>query len=122
MSKSQIRYLKWKNIFQTNLNQAIRPEYDNNSLNRYHLKSLKSVFNFKYYFSNNLNPKNKLCNFFYNNYVEEAHQNDFDDKLQELFEYKDKSLYFTASLVSRDITELNSVDNYKENFPFTVRT
>lgn len=120
MSKSQLRYLKWKNIFLTNWNNLRNPEFEKYDFRPYHLTSLRSVFNFKYFFANNLNPTNKLNTFFYKKYYENLPESDFEDRLQELFEFKDKSLYFTASLVSRDVTELNSLDNYKENFPYTV--
>lgn len=120
MSKSQLRYLKWKNIFSSSWNSVRNPEFEKVDFKPYHLTSKRSVFNLKYFFANSLNPTNKLNTFFYKKYYDNLYDNDFEDKLQELFEYKDKSIYFTASLVSRDITELNSVDNYKENFPYTV--
>jgi hypothetical protein len=44
----------------------------------------------------------------------------YDSKIQELFELADKSKFLGASLLSVSINELNIIDSYKENYPFTV--
>lgn len=75
--------------------------------NYYHLKCYGTL--------NILNTK--ISNFYFNKNI----SINYNDKLfQELFELKDKSSYIAAALISKDISELNSIDNYKENFPFTV--
>lgn len=44
-----------------------------------------------------------------------------DSKFNELFEMADKAKYIGASMLTIDIAELSSsVDNFKENYPFTV--
>jgi hypothetical protein len=122
MNKSQIRYLKYKNLLIASWNNLVRPDIEKDNYTSYHLSSLRPVFSLKNYFTNSLNPNNKLNSFFYKKYFDNLKlgDSDFDNRIQELFEYKDKTIYFTAALVSRDITELNSVDNFKENFPYTV--
>lgn len=122
MSKAKIRFIDIKNALKSQISHI--NQIDNKlvyGLTQYFPSSLKSFFNFRFYFSNKFNPANKLHNFFYKKYIENKTHNISKDHIQELFEYKDKAIYFTASLVCRDITELNSVDNYKENFPYTVR-
>ncbi len=43
-----------------------------------------------------------------------------ESKFEELFELADKSEYLGASMLEVDIAEINSIDNFKENYTFTV--
>jgi hypothetical protein len=43
-----------------------------------------------------------------------------ESKMQELFEYSDKAKFLSASLLSIDISEINTIDSFKENYPYTV--
>jgi hypothetical protein len=52
----------------------------------------------------------KYSNFFFNE----------ESRMNELFELADKSDLFSSSMLQIDISELSSVDNYKESYPFTV--
>jgi hypothetical protein len=52
----------------------------------------------------------RYSNFFFNE----------ESRFNELFELAEKSDLFSASMLQMDISELSSVDNYKENYPFTV--
>lgn len=44
-----------------------------------------------------------------------------DSKFEELFEMADKAIFLGISMLEIDIAELNSVDNFKENYIFTVK-
>lgn len=43
-----------------------------------------------------------------------------ESRMNELFELAEKSDLFAASMLQVDISEISSVDTYKENYPFTV--
>ena len=43
-----------------------------------------------------------------------------ESKYQELFEIADKVKFLSASLIQIDINELNTVDSFKEGYPYTV--
>jgi hypothetical protein len=44
-----------------------------------------------------------------------------ESKMQELFELADKAKFLSASLIQIDIQEVNTVDNHKEGYQYTVR-
>jgi len=79
----------------------------------------RSIFKFKYYASTGIH-NTKLYNFFYRKGGYPVSTNVNNNLLQEIFELKDKSKYITSSLLSKDIAELGMIDNFKENYPFTV--
>lgn len=66
------------------------------------------------------NPSTKLNSFFFNQYSKYKLRS-LNNSIQEIFEFKDKSKYLSCSLVQKDIVELTALDNFKENYPFTVR-
>ncbi len=43
-----------------------------------------------------------------------------ESKFQELFELADKVKFLSASLIQIDIMELNTMDSFKEGYPYTV--
>ncbi len=43
-----------------------------------------------------------------------------ESKFEELFELADKAIYLSASMLEIDISEIDSMDNFKECFTFTV--
>jgi len=43
-----------------------------------------------------------------------------DSKFEELFELADKAILLALSMLEIDIAEINSIDNFKENYAFTV--
>lgn len=43
-----------------------------------------------------------------------------DSKFEELFELASKAIFLGTSMLEIDIAEINSVDNFKENYSFTV--
>ena len=43
-----------------------------------------------------------------------------DSKFEELFEISDKAEYLAYSMLEIDIAELSTIDNFKENYTFTV--
>ena len=44
-----------------------------------------------------------------------------ETRMHELFEFAEKSDLFSASMLQVDLSEIQAVDTYKENYPFTVR-
>ena len=70
-------------------------------------------FNLSYF--SNIKQDSELSNYFY---LKSLGSN-YDQYVNEIFEMKDKSKYIAASLVSKDITELGSLDNFKEDYPYT---
>lgn len=80
------------------------------------------VYNWRYYGLTSVNNPTKLYTFFLNKFKNPRNQLIFcESQMQELFELKDKTKYIACSMVNVDFTELCAVDNYKENYPYTVR-
>lgn len=79
-----------------------------------------SKFNYLQHKNNDSNFKNKLSDFVYRSMMNKQELLVNSEKYDELFELKDKVYSIKANLLSKDITELTMIDNYKENFPYTV--
>jgi hypothetical protein len=66
-------------------------------------------------------PNNSLSRYMYSKYINvSTSMFNSESRMQELFEMSDKSKYVAAHLVNLDCAELIAIDNYKENFPYTV--
>lgn len=77
--------------------------------------------NFRYYGLTSYTGNSKLYEFFltrYRNSQSKLKNTELEN--QQLFELKEKAFYMTASLVTKDFSELGAIDNFKENYPFTV--
>lgn len=64
--------------------------------------------------------KNKFTDFVYARTISKTESNVSSEYYDELFELKDKVASIKANLLSKDLSELTMIDNYKENFPYTV--
>lgn len=88
-------------------------------------KFLPYFYNLRYFgvfnVRNKLNPNNHI---YENSFSQNFNQSNFivgnETKMHELFELSEKSDLFSASMLQVDISEISSVDTYKENYPFTV--
>ena len=78
---------------------------------------LRNYFNFKVYGNFSAPQTSKLNKFFINKFI---NRNVSALWYPELFELKDKSKFISANLVSKDISDLTLLDNFKENYPYTV--
>ena len=66
--------------------------------------------------------ESKLNKFFINKFVQRT---DFLNSMHghvypEIFEFKCKSKFAGANLISKDVSDLTMLDNFKENYPYTV--
>jgi hypothetical protein len=79
-------------------------------------------FKFRYLNALNVNFKGQVYKNSFENYSKNISPLYFSEsKVQELFELADKAKFLSASLIQIDIQEVNSVDNYKEGYQYTVR-
>lgn len=62
-------------------------------------------------YKHSFNNQYKNTSFFFNE----------ETRMHELFELAEKSDLFGASMLQVDISEIASVDTYKEHYPFTVK-
>ncbi len=79
-------------------------------------------FGFRYLNSTSVKNFGQVFSFSYNRWRNVSSPLIFEEsKYIELFEAADKSKFIAASLLSVDISEVNSsIDNFREAYPFTV--
>ena len=86
------------------------------------IRNLFSYSKFNYLQQRYKDPsfKNKFTDFVYSRAISKTESNVSSQYFDELFELKDKVSSIKANLLSKDLSELTMIDNYKENFPYTV--
>lgn len=89
-------------------------------------RTLRNTFGNNYFKLRYLNSMNvKLDGQVYKNSIDSYTNNVSplffsESKIHELFEVADKAKFLSASLIQIDIQEVNTIDNYKEAYPYTV--
>jgi hypothetical protein len=96
------------------------------NVNLFFKRNFRSLFGPLYYKlrylnTNNVNTDGQVYKTSMDHYINNPSSLFFSEsKMQELFEYADKAKFLGASLLSIDISEINVIDSYKENYPYTV--
>lgn len=80
----------------------------------------KNYFNYRYLLTKNTFNFGKIFKFSKDQFQVAKPLANYESKMQELFELSSKAKFFSASLLSINISECSTVDSYKENYPFTV--
>jgi hypothetical protein len=82
----------------------------------------RQIANIKLYGNFSVPQTSKLNKFFINKFIGRNNSQNyvFGHCYPEIFEFKDKSKFISATLISKDISDLTLLDNYKENYPYTV--
>lgn len=89
---------------------------------KYHLKKSFSIyFNMRYLNTLKIKNPGEIYKYSFEKYASPKTNLSFEEsKFEELFEIADKLEFLAASMLEIDIAELSSIDNFKENYTFTV--
>ncbi len=82
-----------------------------------------TYFKFRYLNAMNVNLSGQVYKNSFDYYTNNVSPLYFSEsKMQELFELADKAKFLSASLIQIDIQEVNTIDNFKEGYQYTVNT
>jgi len=89
---------------------------------KYYLKkSIPIFFNLRYLNLHKIKKPGEIYKYSLEKYALPKTNLPFEEsKFEELFEIADKLEFLAASMLEVDIAELSSIDNFKENYTFTV--
>jgi hypothetical protein len=119
-----------KPIFKNFLSKIENSDYFTKTLQKVNLSYKQNIrkffgpiyFKLRYLNLTNIDTNGQVYKNSLDHYINNTSSLFFSEtKIQELFEYSEKSKFLSASLLEIDVSELATVDSYKENYPYTVK-